>query len=272
MLNEQKPTTLKNSSIEKSSATTIGAVGATTELNQSNNGEMVEQSCVTCVCNQNQLDQSQTELAEQKKTCTLLRKDVERFKEELEREAHLRRDLEEQWQEKRESHKRQVQALSERVTKAERDFSAMQLYYADYKEEIKQEMLKLTAEREQIHRHLETLQSDNDFLAGKYLATSEDLQNQRIDLPNNVEDLQEVLLKCHENLIEARVGCEFEQRKSMSYFDEAQLLRDQLTQQYNERHSFERDVTARIKSLEYVFGVVSDQTKNLIFTSYLDPN
>lgn len=237
MLNEQKPVCA--SSILNSEESAL--------LNQSIDGA---RSCPTCQMNQSQLEQTQSEVADQKRSSALLCKDIERFKEELDREAVLRRDLEEQWQEKREAHKREVQSLTERITSAERDLSALQLYYADAKEDIKQDLLKLIGEREQLHRHLETLQSDNDFLAGKYLANSEELQNQRIDLPDNVEDLQEVLLKCHENLIEARVGCEFEQRKSTSYFDEAQLLRDQLAMQYNDRHEYERDVTARIKSLE----------------------
>lgn len=237
MLNEQKPFV----------TTSVPNPDESEFLNQSTDGA---RSCATCQTNQSQLEQTQSEVADQKRSSALLRKDIERFKEELDREAVLRRDLEEQWQEKREAHKREVQSLTERITSAERDLGALQLYYADAKEDINQDLLKLIAEREQIHRHLETLQSDNDFLAGKYLANSEELQNQRIDLPDNVEDLQEVLLKCHENLIEARVGCEFEQRKSTSYFDEAQLLRDQLTVQYNDRHTYEREVTSRIKSLE----------------------
>lgn len=220
------------------------------QSNQSNILNETEKLCTNCVGNQSEIETLKNELLEEKHTSHGLRKDVERFKEELEKEAALRHDLEEQWQEKREAHKKEVDSLNERVRSAERDLSALQLYYTDAKEEINQELLKLTAERENVHRHLETLQSDNDYLAGRYLATSEELQNQRIDLPNNVEDLQEMLLKYNENLIEARVGCEFEQRKCTSYFDEAQLLRDQLTGMYNERHSYEKNVTARIHSLE----------------------
>lgn len=210
-------------------------------------------TCVTCDTNKQQLEESQKEIVQQILQTASLRKDVDRFKEELEREAVLRRDLEEQWQDKREAHKREVQSLSDRIVVAEREFSALQLYYADAKDTIDADLLKLTADREQLHRHLETLQSDNDFLAGKYLANSEDLQNARIDLPDNLEDLQEELLKIHEMLIEARVGCEFEQRKATSYFDEAQLLRDQLAVQYNDRHEYERQASARVKNLEYVF-------------------
>lgn len=106
--------------------------------------------------------------------------------------------------------------------------------FNDVKDEIGQQLLTLSTKLENIHRHLETLQNDNDFLAGKYLATSEELQNQRIDLPNTVEELQELLLKCHESLIEARVGCEFEQRKCVYYSDETQVLSDQLAANYNE--------------------------------------
>lgn len=250
MINEQKPLLIATTTTTAAEATAVHPLQQVSPPTRDDGGDEMVRTCVTCDTNKQQLEQTQNEVAQQKQQSALLRKDVDRFKEELDREAVLRRDLEEQWQDKREAHKREVQSLSDRIVVAEREFSALQLYYADAKETIDADLLKLTADREQLHRHLEMLQSDNDFLAGKYLANSEDLQNARIDLPDNLEDLQEELLKIHEMLIEARVGCEFEQRKATSYYDEAQLLRDQLTVQYNDRHEYERQTSARVKNLE----------------------
>lgn len=184
-------------------------------------------------------------------------KDIERYNEELAKEAALRHDLEHKWQEKREKYNEQVQQLTKKVEYNEKEMAALQRNYTTFKEEVNEEFSKMTNEREMVHRHLNTLQDDNDFLSGRYMASSEEMQNQLIDLPNTVEELQEILLQSHQSLIEARVGCEFAQRKCASFSDEAQVLRDQLQTAWAERQASDRDFTARIKGLEYVFYALS---------------
>lgn len=207
-------------------------------------------SCATCADYLSKITKVEGEIVEEKRMHESTKRDVLRLKEDLDREGALRQDLEEQWQEKREIHKLEVEKLTEKVENGEREVALMQRHYADFKDDINQELMKLTMERENIHRHLDKMHSDNEFLCGKYLATSQELQNQRIDLPNNVEDLQELLLQYHENLIEARVGCEHQQRENMSLLDEGQLLRDRLNDVNNERQAFEKDVSTKFKSLE----------------------
>lgn len=205
--------------------------------------ETMQIACELCTNYESQLVTAQNEKDS-------LTKDIDRYTEELAKEAELRRDLESKWLEKRDKYKQQVQQLENKVEYNEKELAALQRYYATFKEEVNNEFSKLTNERETIHRHLTTLQDDNDFLAGRYLADSEEMQNQLIDLPNTVEELQEFLLQSHQSLIEARVGCEFAQRKFTSSADESQVLRDQLQTASEERQASDRDFTARIKSLE----------------------
>lgn len=115
----------------------------------------------------------------------IMRKD-----EELEKEAALRKDLENQWQEKREAHKTEVKLLRDQVKSNEEKLLELQQKFLETKEDITRKMQKLSDERERINKHLETLQADNDFLSGKFLATSEEIENQYINLPNTVEELQ----------------------------------------------------------------------------------
>lgn len=184
-----------------------------------------------------------------------LSKDIERYNEELGKEAALRHDLEKQWQEKREKYNDQVQQLSKKVDYNEKEMAALQRHYTQFKEEVNEEFSKMTNERETVHRHLTTLQDDNDFLAGRYMASSEEMQNQLINLPDTIDGLQEFLLQSHQHLIEARVGCEFAQRKCASFSDESTVLRDQLQTAWAERHASDRDFTSRIKALEYVLPI-----------------
>lgn len=220
-------------------------VDANTESVESSNlpEEPMQIACEMCKNYESQLVTAQSE----KESLT---KDIDRYNEELAKEAELRRDLESKWLEKRDKYKQQVQQLENKVEYNEKELAALQRHYTTFKEEVNNEFLKFTNERETIHRHLTTLQDDNDFLAGRYLADSEEMQNQLIDLPNTVEELQEFLLQSHQSLIEARVGCEFAQRKFTSSADESQVLRDQLQTASEERQASDRDFTARIKSLE----------------------
>lgn len=207
--------------------------------------EQTDVDCEQCKKTESHLAQAQIETE-------TLRKDIEKFNEELSKEAALRHDLENKWQEKRDKYNEQVQQLTKKVEYNEKELAALQRQYATFKEEVNEEFSKVANEREMVHRHLNTLQDDNDFLAGQYMASSEEMQNQLIDLPSTVEELQEILLQSHQSLIEARVGCEFAQRKCASFSDEAQLLRDQFQNAWTERQASDRDFTSRIKGLEYV--------------------
>lgn len=179
-----------------------------------------------------------------------LSKDIGRLTDELSKEAALRCDLERKWQEKRDKYNEQVQQLVKKVDISEKQLADLQHHYTAFKDDISSELLKLTNEREMVHKHLTTLQDDNDFLAGRYMESSEEMQNQLIDLPSTVEELQEIFLQSHQSLIEARVGCEFAQRKCESYLDEAQVLRDQFQNALEERKASDRHFTAQIKNLE----------------------
>lgn len=241
MLNESKSSqSLSNAQNE---AGELMATAVPTDDVTQNDPDAAQETCEMCKNYESQLVSSQNEQEN-------LRKDIERLNEESAKEAALRRDLEEKWQEKRDKYKEHVTKLTSAVEHNERELAALQKHYSTFKDEVNEELTKLTAERESVHRHLNTLQDDNDFLAGRYLASSEEMENQLIDLPSTVEELQETLLQSHQSLIEARVGCEFEQRKCASYLDEIQLLRDQLQNAWSERHASDRDFSARIKSLE----------------------
>lgn len=241
MLNESKSS--QSLSNAQNAADESKAAAVTTQEDSQIDSDAAQLTCEMCKNYESQLVSSQNDQEN-------LRKNIERFNDELAKEAALRRDLEEKWQEKRDKYKEHVNQLTNKVEHNERELVVLHQHYTTFKEEVNEELTKLTVERESVHRHLNTLQDDNDFLAGRYLASSEEMENQLIDLPSTVEELQETLLQSHQSLIEARVGCEFDQRKCASYLDEIQVLRDQLQTVLAERQASDRDFTARIKSLE----------------------
>lgn len=126
----------------------------------------------------------------------------------------------------------------------------LQQKFLETKDEISRQLQRVSCDREKVNKQLETLQADNDFLSGRYLATAEEIENQYINLPNTVEELQEVILRQQNELIQARLGCDFEKKRCVTSLDEIQILRDQLDASNNERIQYKKKYQTEIKSLQ----------------------
>ncbi|XP_058830782.1 rab GTPase-binding effector protein 1 isoform X2 [Topomyia yanbarensis] len=209
-----------------------------------------ETTCKMCSANEAKLVQSQELINGEKLKVQQLEKSVERMKEELAKEGAMRGDLEAQWQQKREEHKAEVQRLNEQTSKAEQELGKLRKGYGQLKQSVNDELQKLTEEREQVYRHLDMLQKDNEFLSGKYLENSEMLKDQEINLPQNIDELNELVLTLHENLIVTKTGCEFAERKTLSMQDEVTLLRDQQHLRERDLRRVERDYSNKLTQQE----------------------
>lgn len=209
-----------------------------------------EELCSMCKNYEFQLVQAQDNIETERQKTAKVEKIIERLKQDLLKESALRLDLEKTWQEKREEHKDEVQKLCDQLNCSERRFKDLQNDFTNFKEEINRELAKVIDERQQINQHLETLERDNEFLSGRYLQHSEELKAANINLPQNIDELQELVLGLNENLIESKVGQEFSEAKCISFRDEASLLRDQLQRKEKEREFLEQKLNHRIHSLE----------------------
>ncbi|XP_039452899.1 rab GTPase-binding effector protein 1-like isoform X1 [Culex pipiens pallens] len=209
-----------------------------------------EVTCEMCTNYETKLVQCQEQINGERQKATQLEKSVERMREELAKEGAMRADLEAQWQQKREDHKSEVQRLNELTGRAEQELAKLRKGYAQLKQSVNDELQKLTDEREQVYRHLEVLQKDNEFLSGKYLENSDQLKDQDINLPQSIDELHELVLTLHENLIVTKTGCEFAERKTLSMQDEVTLLRDQQHTRERDLRRTERDYTNKIAQLE----------------------
>ncbi|CAK1580676.1 unnamed protein product [Parnassius mnemosyne] len=66
----------------------------------------------------------------------------------------------------------------------------------------------LTVDRETLQRNLDKLERDNAMLVGQYTKKAAEMQNEIINLPDNVEELQEQNLRLREQLIMCQLGRE----------------------------------------------------------------
>lgn len=207
-------------------------------------------NCFNCEEMQSQVNQNQALIEEEKQKVLKIEKIVGRLKQDLLKESSLRIDLEKSWQDKREAHKEEVQHLCDKLKNSEQNLQDLQKEFMSFKHSINNEITRVMEERQHINEHLETLQRDNDYLSCRYLEHSSELSQQDINLPQNVEELQELVLRLNENLILSKTGQEFNEKKSISARDEANLLRDTLVGKEKELKFLEQKLHSRIKSLE----------------------
>ncbi|XP_053678267.1 rab GTPase-binding effector protein 1 [Anopheles nili] len=202
----------------------IGMLTTPGGVNESTNADRPERSCEQCAGHEAAKVQ---QAEEDRKRTAAWEKSLERLKEQVAKESALRADLEVQWHRKREEHKSEVQKLTDATTQMEQGFEKLRRDYAQLKDTLRDELQKLTQEREHVCYRLNGLQQDNEFLAGRYIASSDALKDQEINLPQSIEELQELVLTLHENLIVTKAGCEFAERKARSMQDEVALLQEQ---------------------------------------------
>lgn len=241
--------TKKGAKNEQPESALIGLLAGANEVT-SEDEHKTSTNCMNCENLQSEIDQ-QLELVEnEKKKVMKVEKIIDRLKQDLLKESSLRLDLEKVWQDKRESHKDEVQSLCDKLKLSEQNCAALQGEFITFKQTIHTEIGRVMAERQQINDHLETLQRDNDYLSGRYLEHSSELSQQDINLPQKVDELHELVLRLNENLILSKTGQEFNEKKSISARDEANLLRDTLVGKEKEFKFFEQKLNSRMKSLE----------------------
>ncbi|KAF2898144.1 hypothetical protein ILUMI_08014 [Ignelater luminosus] len=177
-------------------------------------------------------------------------KAAERHREELLKEIGFRKEIEEKWNEKKEEHKQQVAELTTRTDCAEQDLKELQQMFKQTCSEVNKHLASLTQDREKVQQELEKLQKENDNLVGKYSIHSQELQSEMINLPDTVEELQEVILKMHQDLIIAKIGKEAAEEQANTLRSDNLLLKDQITNDQQMKEILENNLATEINTLK----------------------
>lgn len=192
-------------------------------------------TCNMCQNYEAGLQKAQHKCKELEKALELSERNAQRSKDDLAREHDFRQEMETKWNEKKEQHKIQVADLQKKITSVERSLHDLQQTYMQTYQDVTQQLSRLEPERVAIKKEMDRLQGENDRLVGKHTEHSQSLQNQIINLPDNVEALQELLLQRHEELIAAKVCAETQQ-------SEADLLREELQLQQGQNAQMLSDI------------------------------
>ncbi|KAG6455678.1 hypothetical protein O3G_MSEX009333 [Manduca sexta] len=135
----------------------------------------------------------------------------------------------------------------------------------------------LTVDRETLQKKLDSLERDNAMLMGQYIKMADEMQNEIIDLPDTVEELQEHTLRLREQLIFCQIGREkaheAENELRSQLLDHATLFRQQeaelaslRTQLTNANEQLEQVATEReqMRELADKLRTSTDLTEQLL--------
>ncbi|KAJ9575189.1 hypothetical protein L9F63_025861, partial [Diploptera punctata] len=147
---------------------------------------------------------------------------------------------------------RTVGDLKKQMKASEDTLLELRHTYTQMYEEVMDQLTSLTKDRVQVQEELDKLRAENDNLMGKHSAHSQQLQNEMINWPDKVEDLQVLLLKFHEELIAAKVAKETMEEQEQILRSELQLLRDQMSGEHEERVSMENSLILELNNLKLV--------------------
>lgn len=152
--------------------------------------------------------QTKAEMEKLREQVSILEGKLETTNNELEREVQRRCELEQRFTEEA---KRSTDQIEELIAKSDQDdakLNELKKKFELYSSETSSMIESFTTNREVLSSQLLELRKENDYLLGKFIGKSRDLQSETIDLPQTVEELQFHCLTLNEKLILATLAKE----------------------------------------------------------------
>lgn len=172
----------------------------------------------------------------------------------------VRREVEEKWNERAEAHRSETEELTQNIAQLEVVLQKVQNEYHTLREATKNNLMKLTKDREKIVYELRRVQEENDILVGKHSTSSEAMQNEVINLPEGTEEMQLLLLNFREDLITAKIAKERAEEKLKH---DTNFLHTQLRGEEIAKKSLEDHFAAEIEGLNAEIRRLSVYKKDL---------
>ncbi|XP_022242790.1 rab GTPase-binding effector protein 1-like isoform X2 [Limulus polyphemus] len=202
--------------------------------------EKMGRSCEMCSNYELQLQQIQEADQKHRQQLADLQQTIDNLKEDLLREQAFRLDLEQKFNLAAEDVMKQVSELFKTFEDKEKYISELRSEYTSCYNDVYDKLKQLVTEREEMRTRLSKLYEENSSLLGKHIARAQQLQNEEINLPNTVEEMQFLYLKLQEDLITALIAKEKIEEGLKS---EILFLRDEIMAEQNAKETMEDTLT-----------------------------
>ncbi|CAB3227358.1 unnamed protein product [Arctia plantaginis] len=170
--------------------------------------EHVARQCDMCANYEKQLVSEQAKADASKDRASTLELALKQATEELEGVRSLHDETVRSWHTERAASGQQLQELQAAVEQLRQVLQQRAAAADQASQRALLTVTELTVERETLHKKLDSLERDNAMLIGQYTKKAAEMQNEVIDLPDNVEELQEHMLRLREQLIFCQIGRE----------------------------------------------------------------
>ncbi|CAH1801364.1 unnamed protein product [Owenia fusiformis] len=209
--------------------------------------EKLGRPCDMCKNYEAQLQSVQENAQESQSSAQTLNKQLSQEKATLENQKKYQEELENTLQNVAEDAQAQISTLVTKVYESEKFMTELRQQYIQSCTDLQHQLRALTVNRESIQKELSRLQEENDSLVGKTSKHSQQMQSEDINLPNNLEEMQLLLLNYREEIIKAKVAKEHIEENLKS---EILFLKDASQAESQERQTMEETLSQEINTLQ----------------------
>ncbi|CAG2113191.1 unnamed protein product [Medioppia subpectinata] len=210
------------------------------EDNESAVGIKLQMSCEMCKNYEIQLQEMQYNEVVTSLQLENCEKTIKGLREELRKEQTFRSDLEEKFNEDAKRADKEIRDLCGRVDESYRTIDALTKSHHELRKEANDIIANLMTQMEEASKESNRIQADNNVLLGKFVAKSQVLQNEAIDLPQDIDEMQFYCLKLREELITTLAAKE---RNEETMKSEIMFLKDQMIGEQQSKETIEENLT-----------------------------
>ncbi|ESO97854.1 hypothetical protein LOTGIDRAFT_228394 [Lottia gigantea] len=209
--------------------------------------EKLGRPCHMCTNYEAQLQTVQTEFKEATSEAQKLDRHLKSEKTASENQQKYIAELEEAIKTKADEVFGLISSLQNKLSESEKYLVQTKQQSVQSQLQLQDQLKTLTESRQEVQKELNKLQEENESLMGKHSKTAQQLQNEDINLPDNMEEMQLLLLKYREEIIAAKVAKEHLEDTLRS---EILFLKDQVVSEQQEKNNIEETLTQEIHGLQ----------------------
>ncbi|CAI9741392.1 GTPase-binding effector 1-like isoform X2 [Octopus vulgaris] len=209
--------------------------------------EKLGRPCDMCNNYEAQLQSVQAQLKESQSKIQQLNRYLKSEQQASVNQRKYQEELENNLKEVAEDARKQISTVMTKLQESEKFTMEVKQQLMQSHLELQDQLKTLTESREEIQVELDRLTQENDSLVGKHSKHSQQLQNEDINLPNNLEEMQLLLLKYREEIIAAKVAKEHIEDTLKS---EILFLKDRALADQQEKNTLEETLSQEVSTLQ----------------------
>lgn len=209
--------------------------------------EKLGRPCDMCNNYEAQLQSVQAQLKESQSKIQQLNRFLKSEQQASVNQRKYQEELENNLKEVAEDARKQISTVMTKLQESEKFTMEVKQQLMQSHLELQDQLKTLTESREEVQVELNRLTQENDTLVGKHSKHSQQLQNEDINLPNNLEEMQLLLLKYREEIIRAKVAKEHIEDTLKS---EILFLKDRALADQQEKNTLEETLSQEVSTLQ----------------------